>query len=80
MVGDLMDRIIKKLNVHKLRFPVDGYLFDVQVTTSIDNGKSFWYAGAGSYCKDEVDVKNRVKEYSDKFKRDGEEYAGCTYL
>lgn len=80
MVGDLLDRIIKKLNVRKLRFPVECYQFDVQVVTSIDEGKSFWYAGAGRFCKDEADVQKTVKDYIEKFEKDGEEYAGCTYL
>ena len=38
--------IISKVVVKKLHFPVDNvYNYSIQVVTSVDQGKTYWFAG-----------------------------------
>lgn len=49
-------RAINRFEMHKLYFPVDGYMWDVQTWTSVDGGKTFWHCGIGRYFNTEAEA------------------------
>ena len=56
---------LRRCRIRKLFFPVDCYKFDVQILTSIDGGKTWYYGGAGGYArtiKDALQFVNKWKE------------------
>ena len=53
----------KRLEIHELAFPVDGYRFNVQIWQSIDNGKTWYYAGQGKYFQTIQEVLNFQHEF-----------------
>lgn len=55
-----------KVRIKKLRLPVDDYRYTVDVLTSIDGGKTYWYAGNGRYCK----TKKEAEDYKAQLKQD----------
>lgn len=58
-------RLPRKYKVVRLHFPVDGYRYNVQILTSIDNGRTYYYCGQGRYCKtihDCLEYIRQVKE------------------
>ena len=56
--------IIREFKVEKMSYPLDGvYNYNVQVWTSIDGGKTFWYAGIGKYCRNKYEVWKFKNEY-----------------
>lgn len=52
-----------KLVIRKLAFPVDGYRYNAQIWTSIDGGKTFWYAGIGKYTDSVESAENYFKKF-----------------
>lgn len=36
--------------------------YNVQVLTSVDNGKTYWYAGNGRFCNTLEEVKDYIRE------------------
>lgn len=40
-----------------------GYRYNIQITTSIDGGKKFWYCGLGKFCKTKEEVKAYEQHY-----------------
>lgn len=41
----------RKAVIHENHFPIDGYLYDVKILTSVDGGKNWYYCGHGKFCK-----------------------------
>ena len=46
-----MNQYQKRIEIHELHFPVDGYRFDVQVWRTADCGRTWYYCGEGKYFK-----------------------------
>lgn len=44
-------KTLSKVYISELAYPVDGYTYNVQITRSVDGGKTYWYCGCGKYCK-----------------------------
>lgn len=62
---DLGNSFLKR---YKITFcPFDEYLYNVQILTSLDNGKHFYYAGNGRFCKD----REELEMYTNKLKSIG---------
>ena len=40
----------------------DGIKYNVQQWTSVDGGRSYWYAGIGKFCKDIKECKAYIQE------------------
>jgi hypothetical protein len=55
----------RKCRIRKLFFPVDGYMFDVQVLTSIDGGNTWYYCGVGRFTKTIRDALQWVKAWKE---------------
>ena len=53
----------RKFRTEKLKFLVDGYKYNVQVLTSIDGGKNYYYCGIGKFCKTREECKQYISEY-----------------
>lgn len=51
-----------KANIIKLEEPVYGNWYDVQIVTSIDGGKTYWYCGGGRFCETLEDAEQYVAE------------------
>lgn len=47
---------INRYQLEPLRLPVDGYSFIVRTLTSIDGGRSFYYAGNSRYFRTEAEA------------------------
>lgn len=58
----------RKFRTEKLKFPVDGYKYNVQVLTSVDGGKNYYYCGIGKFCKTKEECKQYISEYRRKHK------------
>ena len=43
--------------INKLRFPIEGYSYNVQIETSVDGGRNFYYCGNGRYFRTEEEAK-----------------------
>lgn len=42
----------RKAIIRENHFPIDDiYMYDVQIVTSVDGGKNWYYCGHGRYCK-----------------------------
>lgn len=49
--------IISKVVVKKLHFPVDNvYNYSIQVVTSVDQGKTYWFAGNSFFARTEEEA------------------------
>lgn len=44
-------KVIEKVEIEALAFPVDGYHFNAKILRSVDGGNTFWYCGGGRYFK-----------------------------
>ena len=56
--------IKREYRVEELSYPLDGvYKYNVQVWTSVDGGKSYWYAGIGKYCRNKNEARKFIYEY-----------------
>ena len=55
--------IIERVEIEKLAFPVDGYIYNAKVFRSVDNGKTFWYCGTGKYFKNLQDAEKFRTDY-----------------
>jgi hypothetical protein len=53
--------IKREVIINKLKLPVDNYHYDVQLLTSIDGGKKYYYAGFGKFAKT-MDEAIKVKQ------------------
>ena len=49
-------------NLVEMDFPVDNYNYYVQLLTSVDGGKNYYYAGHGKYFKTEEEAKQYINE------------------
>ncbi len=47
----MANNILHRVEIERLRMPVDGYHWNAKVLTSIDDGKTWWYTGLGKFCK-----------------------------
>ena len=56
------NKVVWKCVIEKLHFPVDGYEYNVQIWTSVDGGKNFWYCGFGKYFRTEEEAKKWAAE------------------
>lgn len=52
--------VMRKVVIDKLYLPVDVYEYDVKLLTSIDSGKTYWYAGFGKFAKT-IEEANNIK-------------------
>lgn len=76
-----MDSVKRRTTITKLNFPVSGYEYNVQVWTSVDDGKTWWYAGIGKYAKSEVEALEIAANYrSQTVMRIGGEYPDCKII
>lgn len=55
--------VMRKFDIKELHFPVDGYLYDVQVLVSVDGGKSYYYCGNGKFCKTLAEAQAYIESY-----------------
>lgn len=53
----------RKAVIKPLHFVMDGYTFSVEVWTSLDGGKTWYYCGIGKYAKTEDDANRIADEY-----------------
>ncbi len=60
MNGDGKVTVMRKYRIEKLAFPVDGYLYNVQMLTCVDGGQNYYYCGIGKYCKTEQEAKEYI--------------------
>lgn len=44
--------MIKKAKIIRLASPIQGYRYSVQLLTSVDGGKTFYYCGNGRYFRE----------------------------
>lgn len=44
-------KVIEKVEIEALSFPVDGYHYNCKILRSVDGGETFWYCGSGKYFK-----------------------------
>ena len=49
--------VINRYTLEKLYFPVDGYTHIVKMITSVDGGKTFYYAGNSRYFTGEDEAE-----------------------
>ena len=40
------------------------YYYNVHILTSVDNGKTFYYAGVGRFCETAAEAEEFIKEYN----------------
>lgn len=57
----------RKVTVSKLNMPIYGFTYDVRVLTSLDDGRSWWYAGIGKYAKDEQDAAQKAEQLKEEY-------------
>ena len=58
----------REVIINKLNYPVDNYHYDVQLLTSIDGGKKYYYAGFGGFAKtleDAITIKRDLEIKND---------------
>lgn len=56
--------ITNKYKIRKTSFPLDGvYNYSVEIWTSIDGGKSYWYCGFGKYARTWKEAIQLVAEW-----------------
>ena len=53
----------RRATITRLQSPAYGYQYNVQIWTSLDNGKTWWYAGIGRDAKTEEEARKIVQEY-----------------
>ena len=61
-----MANVLVKVYINELKFPVDGYNYNVSIVRSVDGGKRFLYCGCGKYCKTLKDVEQYINEIKEK--------------
>ena len=54
--------VLAKITISKLKFPVEGYIYNAAITRSVDGGNTFVYCGCGKYCKTLEEVDQFVEE------------------
>lgn len=58
---------MNKIIISPLSFPIDGrYTHNLQVVTSVDGGRTFYYCGNGKYSTAE-DIEKTAAELMEKF-------------
>ena len=55
-----------KVVISRYSFPVDGYKWNAQVLTSIDNGKTWYYGGNGKFYK----TRKEARDFRDQMKKE----------
>ena len=60
--------VIRKFQIEKLAFNVDGFHYNVSVWISVDDGKTFYYCGIGKFCKTREDCKRYIADYKREIK------------
>lgn len=51
-----MNQYQKRIEIHELHAPVNGYCFNVQVWRTADGGRTWYYSGEGRYFKTMAEV------------------------
>ena len=46
----------RKVIINKLHLPVDGFMYDVKLLTSIDGGQTYYYPGCGRFARTRNDA------------------------
>ena len=57
--------MIQRAVIDRLHFPIDGYLYNVRIETSIDNNL-FAYCGNGRYFKTKAEAEAYKKEFEER--------------
>ena len=60
-----MEKVLSKVYISELNYPVDGYTHNVQITRSVDGGQKFYYCGCGKYCKS----LEQAEDYAEEIKK-----------
>ena len=55
-------KVIEKVEIRELYFPVSGYRFNAQIWRSVDGGAVFAYCGDGKYFKTRSEAEQFKKE------------------
>jgi len=58
----------RKCVIEKVKNPVDGHKYNVQVWTSVDGGKNYYYCGVGRFCKSKRECKEFIRIYKKEYK------------
>ncbi len=60
-----MDKITmrRKTVIKPMQFPIDGFSYLVEVWTSLDGGKTWYFCGIGKYAKTENEAQKIASEY-----------------
>ena len=56
---------MNRYRVEKVDPPVNGYHYHIQILTSIDGGKTFYYSGIGVYAETMEDAQEVINYYND---------------
>ena len=59
-------KVIEKVEIETLSFPVDGYNYNAKILRSVDGGNTFWYCGSGKYFKTFQEAEQFKSEYEAK--------------
>lgn len=55
-------KVIEKVKIESLYFPVDGYQYNAQIWRSVNGGETFWYCGCGEYFRTLAEAEAYKKE------------------
>lgn len=58
---------IYKIYISRLNLPIEDYLYNVVVTTSIDGGNTFYYGGNGKYARSKEEAVKIAAQFSDEY-------------
>lgn len=59
-------KVIEKVEIEALGFPVDGYHYNCKILRSVDGGETFWCCGSGKYFKTFQEAQKFKSEYEAK--------------
>lgn len=54
---------MKRFIIRKLYFGINGYNYYVHISTSVDGGKTFYYAGEGKYTINRLQALDFINQY-----------------
>jgi len=57
-----MKKAKRKIIIKKLHLPIENYAYDVQLITSVDGGKNYYYCGFGKFAKTLTEARKIKKQ------------------
>lgn len=56
--------VINAHRISEVENPLHGFNYNIQILTSVDNGKTWFYSGVGQYVKTLKDAENVARYYN----------------